>query len=227
MEQEIWKPAPGFEGYYEVSNMGRVKAVGRNKDGAIVPMKKEKMMALVNAGQYKRVAIRKGVSNGEQKLIAVHRLVALAFVPNDDPVHKVTVNHKNEDKWDNRAENLEWLSHQDNTNYGTRNEKASKALKGRVRSEEHCRHISEAKKGKRVSQIALDAATKKNSISVEQYTLDGKFIATYSSANEAARHIDGTGPLILLVCKGRASHHKGFVWKYADSDAKEYGNERF
>ena len=67
MEQEIWKPAPGFEGYYEVSNIGRVKAVGRNKDGAIVPMKKEKMMVIVNLSGYKAVAVRKGVPNGEQK----------------------------------------------------------------------------------------------------------------------------------------------------------------
>lgn len=219
MEQEIWKAAPGFEGYYEVSSIGRVKAVGRNKDGTIVPMKKEKMMAIVNLSGYKAVAVRKGIPNGEQKLIYVHRLVALAFVPNDDPVNKVTVNHKNEDKCDNRAENLEWLSHQDNTNYGTRNEKASKALKGRIRPEDHCRHISEAKKGKRVPQSVLDAATKKNSKPVEQYTLDGKFVAAYNSISEATRQMHVNGNAIRWACRGDIPHYKGFVWKYADSGA--------
>ena len=216
MEQEVWRPAPSFEGYYEVSNMGRVKAVGRNKNGAIIPMKKEKMMAIVNLSGYKAVAIRKGVPNGEQRLIYVHRLVATAFVSNDDPVNKVTVNHKNENKWDNRAENLEWLSQKDNTNYGTRNEKASKALKGMVRTESHCRHISEAKKGKRVPQAVLDAATKENSKPVMQCSLDGKLIAIYSSISDAVRRTGFTGPLISRVCKGKASHHKGFVWYYAD-----------
>ena len=65
-------------------------------------------------------------SNGKSKYYAVHRLVASAFIPN--PNNYPCVNHKSEVKTDNRVDNLEWCTQEYNINYGTRNEKASKAL---------------------------------------------------------------------------------------------------
>lgn len=63
--------------------------------------------------------------DGRQKSSTVHRLVAKAFVPN--PMDLPMVNHKNEDKTDNRADNLEFCTQSYNNNYGTRNERAAKA----------------------------------------------------------------------------------------------------
>lgn len=72
---------------------------------------------------YKRVCLRQKQTDGsyKYKLRYVHRLVAEAFVPKPDRDEKLEVNHKNEDKSDNRAENLEWVTRKENCNYGTRN----------------------------------------------------------------------------------------------------------
>lgn len=101
---EIWKDIEGFEGKYQVSNLGRVKSLTRKvwnytKPGRILkPSMKE--------NGYLRV----GLSNGDksEKHAHVHRLVATAFIPN--PCNFPEVNHKNLNKADNRAENLEWCT---------------------------------------------------------------------------------------------------------------------
>ena len=97
---------------YEVSDSGLVRRIGSTK--CLKPS--------VNKDGYLGVVLSK---NGKQKGISVHRLVALMFIPN--PENKPEVNHKNENRNDNRAENLEWMTHKNNINYGTRTEKASKS----------------------------------------------------------------------------------------------------
>ena len=105
---EKWKDAPGFPGY-QVSDAGRVK---RSING--------KMLRPVcySNGYY--------VVNLSGKRIGVHRLVALAFIPN--PSGLPQINHKNENKADNRVANLEWCDSQYNNNYGLRTQKASVSL---------------------------------------------------------------------------------------------------
>lgn len=103
---EIWQPVKGFEGLYEVSNIGRVRSLKRaTTSGRCLKQEADK-------DGYMRLTLSKA---GVPYLRSVHRLVAEAFCKN--PMELPYVNHKNEDKADNRAENLEWCTAQYNTTY--------------------------------------------------------------------------------------------------------------
>jgi hypothetical protein len=110
---EIWKDIEGFEGCYQVSNYGRIRSL-RNQRG-IRKVPKILKPEIMKKG-YLRIPLRK---NYCQKHVMVHRLVAIAFVPN--PLSLPYVNHKDEDKSNNLASNLEWCTNEYNENYGTRN----------------------------------------------------------------------------------------------------------
>lgn len=109
---ETWKPVKGFEGLYEVSNLGRIKALARKKNcnrgwGWI----KEHIMKQTTASsEYCRVPL----TNKEhiKKYYLVHRLVAMTFIPN--PKNLPQVNHIDGDKLNNSVSNLEWCTREDN-----------------------------------------------------------------------------------------------------------------
>ena len=123
---ETWKNIKGYEGLYQVSNMGRVKSLERKiphwRGGERV-QKERILKQVVTHNGYLRVGLR---VDGKQKMLRVHRLVCEAFHENHD--NKPQVNHLNEDKTDNRACNLEWCTRIENCNHGTRNERVAKAL---------------------------------------------------------------------------------------------------
>lgn len=107
---ELWLPVKGYEGLYEISNMGRVKALERvyyssasRKARKVAP---ERIMLFRDNGHgYKTVGLCK---DGKIKVKYIHRLVAEAFIPNPDNLPEV--NHKHGDKSDNRASELEWCT---------------------------------------------------------------------------------------------------------------------
>ena len=115
---EIWKDIDGYEGLYQVSNLGRVKSLNYLHTG-----KERNLKPGTDGSGYRFVGLYK---NGKTRLFYIHRLVAKAFIPNPDG--KLEVNHKDENKTNNCVDNLEWMTRQENNNYGTRNERVSKSL---------------------------------------------------------------------------------------------------
>lgn len=117
---EIWKDIVGYEGLYQVSNLGNVKRLkgykGREK-GYIV--EEHLIKPSINSNGYQNVVLCK---NGKTKTFTMHRLVAIAFLYNSDNLPQV--NHKDENKLNNCVDNLEWCDSKYN-NYGTRNKKCS------------------------------------------------------------------------------------------------------
>ena len=116
--REVWKPVKDFEDLYEVSNMGRVRRIGGNI------MKQHKTRY-----GYLSLTLCK---NGKVKTFQAHRLVALAFVPN--PRNVPFVNHIDECKTNNNADNLEWVTSTENNNHGTVKERISATLKERFKT---------------------------------------------------------------------------------------------
>lgn len=111
--EEIWRSVKDYEDLYEVSNWGRVR---NSRTGLVLRPEK-------NKNGYLQVNLSK---DGIVKHYYVHRLVTQAFIPN--PNNLPEVNHKDENKENNRVDNLEWSTRSYNNNYGTRTEKTSKKV---------------------------------------------------------------------------------------------------
>ena len=113
-----------MNGFYQVSNLGRIKSLARKSKHSrgYIAHYKEKILAPASIKGYLVVNLSKDRSN---KRYYIHRLVASAFIPNPDNLPEV--NHKDENKTNNSADNLEWCTHKHNSNHGTRPNRISKS----------------------------------------------------------------------------------------------------
>lgn len=176
LANEEWRDVVGYEGKYQVSSLGRV----RNSLTL-------KVLKNTNNRGYQSVGLFSSVKK-RQLTYLVHRLVALSFIEN--PNGLLIINHKDENRGNNRVENLEWCDNYYNNSYGTKNERM---LKTRV-----------ANKTQTAPRM------------VAQYDLNGRFINLYESLHEAGRRTNSDYRAIFTCCSGGMISHRGYIWKYAD-----------
>jgi hypothetical protein len=121
---EKWRDVKGYEGIYQISNLGRVKSLSRlDKRG--YKRKEIILKETINPRGYKYVVLQ------DKKAKVTHRLVARSFLPNEE--NKKEVNHKNGNKQDNRLKNLEWVTHSENLKHA-----CITGLKRIPKGDEHC-----------------------------------------------------------------------------------------
>lgn len=175
--KEIWKDVVGYEGLYKVSNLGNVMGLKRGK----ILSPQERQHGYLAVCLYGRPS-----KNGRFRQVSVHRIVAEAFVPN--PNRFKEVNHKDENKQNNVAENLEWCSHKQNVLYGT---------------------AIERRKEKQING--------KQSRPIAQFTMDGDLVKVFPSISEADRNGYGRSN-ICKCAQGspQYTHAYGYIWRYAD-----------
>lgn len=193
---EIYKPIVGYEGLYEVSNLGNVRSLDRyapHNHGYKQKIKGKVLKQHDNTRGYMYVGLWK---NGKQKKFYVHRLVAQAFIPNTDNLPEV--NHKDEIKSNNCVYNLEWVTSKENANYGSRIERFSNKLKGRKLSEETKQKMRQSQPKKKVVQLSLD----------------GEFIKIWNGTRETERNLKINHVGISACCKGKQKTAGGYKWMY-------------
>ena len=138
---EIWRDIEGYQGLYQISNKGRVKSLKWGKERILKPW--------INSSGYYYIIL---CNDSVKKAFRLHRLVAETFITN--PYNLPEVNHKDENKKNNCVDNLEWMRHIDNCNYGTRNERISRKILQYSKSEEFIREWPSSHEVERVLKIA-------------------------------------------------------------------------
>lgn len=175
---EIWKDIKGYEGIYQVSNCGQVRSLDHYaSNGAADILYKGVILSQNKSLPYNTVRLRK-------KTHYVHRLVAEAFVLNESGCAEV--NHKDENKRNNNADNLEWCSKQYNLNYGTARERSASKKRG--------------------VQI--------NNKPIMQCTIKGEPMSVYDSASKASVATGVDNSTICKAANGKKKTAGGFCWRW-------------
>lgn len=222
--KEIWKDITGYEGLYQVSNLGNVKSVdrfcidGRKRRGQI-------MKQVIKKEGYLTVGLRKGKG---QKIYFVHRLVAEAFIPNTD--NKPCVDHINTNKTDNRVCNLRWSTYKENCNNSQTLKHLSESVKGEKNGmygkrhteeyKEHMRNIMSGKNnvlyGRHLTEEHKERLRLLKQKKVLMYDKEMNFIREYNSSDDVAKELNVTRSAINKCCRGILLTVKNHHFKYKE-----------
>ena len=186
---EIWKDITGYEGLYQVSNLGKVKSLNKSiirNNGRRQTFKEKTLKKGLSSNGYYSVSLTK---NGKGKTFNIHKLVATAFIENKN--NDKCINHIDGNKRNNNVTNLEWCS------YG-HNEKEAYKLRLKKPS-------NEGKKG------ALNPSSKK----VYQYK-NGLLIKVWDSLTSTGESGEYNYRCVGNCCLGKQKEYKGYKWKYKD-----------
>lgn len=150
--QEIWKNIKGYEGAYQISNLGNVRSLDRYvKDKNRTQFIKGKRLKKGKRNTYYVISLNK---NGSRKSYQIHRLVAEAFIPN--PNNYPVVNHIDENRTNNRIENLEWCTQKYNINHSKRKMYSTKKAKVSSKTNEKYINIKNNKYRVAISQLKVE-----------------------------------------------------------------------
>lgn len=203
---EVWKDIDGYDGKYQVSNLGRVRKTrfyGKPRIHVLKPQ-------MINSGYLK---VQLMADDGTVKQRLVHRLVALAFIPNLDNLEMV--NHKDENKTNNVVENLEWCSRSYNQKYSLERHPERNKVFGN----------NFIKDGESTSTWTKKGVAHTRTESIIQSTYDGEFICVHEDASVAAKVVGGLPSNIYRAClrnartdrirkRSKKAGSKGFVWEF-------------
>lgn len=179
MVDERWEDVSGFGGRYQISSRGRVL---NNKTGRYLT---------ASIGQLKYVYVKLS-HKGDASRLHLHRLLAIAFLKNDDPLNKVVVHHRDHNRTNYDLLNLVWTTPRDNS-------------------------IKSFTEGGRVGKGYMTGRTGGRSLlskKVRQLDMHGNEISIINGISEAARLTGGNASSIVRVCKGKLNSHNGFKWEY-------------
>lgn len=186
---EIWKDIAGYDGAYQVSNLGRIKSISRKISCHKKHLRHSEGTVLspsIKRNGYLGVTLFK---NGKRKYVTVHQMVAKVFLLN--PRNLVEVNHKNGNTADNDVDNLEWDTRSGNIKHSFRTLNRSSPT----------------------GMTGIKGADNPLSKKIIQMDLSGNKVREWDSMQDAGRAGFGVGN-IFSCCKGKRKTHKGFKWKY-------------
>lgn len=220
---EEWRPVVGYEDFYEVSNLGRVKSVGYGIDRILKPSP--------NGKGYLQVKLYK---NGEKSMHLVHILIMRAFVGKCPDGYEV--DHYDWNPRNNKLDNLSYQPKEANRarkspqwlqNVSEANKKKAQDTEWRKNQAEAMKKLAQdpewlrknVEKNKKLSQDPewqkkhAEGTRKACCKLVDQYTLDGTFVKTWESATDAAMELGLSKGNISKCCNGRGKSAGGFIWR--------------
>lgn len=202
--EEIWKDIEGFEGKYQISNLGRILMLGLYSDGRSYKRRIKKTRFNKDGYEYANLTDW----NGNVKTFKIHRLVATHFIPN--PNNYPCVDHIDTVKANNKLDNLRWCTYVMNAN----NPITKQHLSNSCRLYSLQDFVREQRRINALKKENIEARRIKVIKAVEQFNKNGEYVQTFNSVTEAAKSVQGKTTNITRACKGRRHIAYGFIWKY-------------